>query len=183
MTVIAIYNPTLQAEPIAKDTFCDELQGLVNLIPRRNVRLIARDRYARMGLVDEYTHYMLGRLFLGEQCESKPVSFSDLNRLVVTTARVQHSKGHPITRHSNDGRTEHQINYILRRSLLSSSTEYCQTCRGGMTGNTNDTDHTGTSSPQFSSFRTAENPTALQSRRAQARNSRQRSSSIKHDYI
>lgn len=47
VTAIAVHAPTLQTEPYVKDGFPNELQGLVNRVPRRSIFLIAGDWNAR----------------------------------------------------------------------------------------------------------------------------------------
>lgn len=174
MAVISVYAPTPQVEPNTKDTFYNELQDLVNRVLRRDIFLIAGDWNSRTRPTDEYTHHILGRFGFGEQCENvdRFVSLANLNRLVATSTRFKHPKRHLLTGHFNDGRTVHQINYILVHSRRSLSTEGYRLYRGGITGNVNGTDHTLVHPPQASPFTMTQKPTLPQSRRAQVNNPR-----------
>ena len=144
ITVIAVYAPTLNATPESVVDFYEQLQNVVNGVPRRDILIIAGDWNARVGPGDSFTRHILGKFGLGQRCSNGDhlVNFADYNRLVVTNTRFQHPRKHLLTWYSNDGRTAHQLDYILIRSRWISSVEDCRSYRGAETGNRCGSDHT-----------------------------------------
>lgn len=102
MTVISVCTTSVQGEPNAKDAFYNELQGLVNRIPRCDILPMA---------ADECSYHILGRFGLGERCGrgNRLISSVDLNRMIVTNTRSQHPKEYLLPWNSNAGKIAHQI--------------------------------------------------------------------------
>ena len=104
ISVVAVYAPTLAADPCDKDEFYGQLQAAVNEVSRQDVLIVAGDWNARTGPGDNNTRHVLGKFGLGERCD-----FALLNRLCVTNTRFQHPRRHLLTWYSNDGCTANQI--------------------------------------------------------------------------
>ena len=144
LTVIAIYAPTLNSDAETVADFYEQLQNVTNNVPRRDMLIIAGDWNARVGPADQSTRHILGKFGLGQRCSNGNhlINFADYNHMVVANTRFQHPRKHLITWYSNDGRTAHQLDYILIRSRWISSVEDCRSYRGADTGNRCGSDHT-----------------------------------------
>lgn len=144
VTVIAVYAPTLAADPGDKDEFYENLQAVVNQVPKRDILIVAGDWNAKTGPSDNSTRHILGRFGLGERCEngSRLINFAAYNRMCVSNTRFQHPKKHLLTWYSNDGKTANQIDYILVRSRWMSSVIDSRSYRGAEAGNNGGSDHT-----------------------------------------
>ena len=144
LTVIAIYAPTLNSAAETVDDFYEQLQNVVNCVPRRDMLIVAGDWNARVGPADSSTKHIIGKFGLGQRCSNgdRLINFADYNHMIVTNTRFQHPRKHLLTWYSNDGRTAHQLDYILIRSRWMSSVEDCRSYRGAETGNRCGSDHT-----------------------------------------
>ena len=143
LTVVSVYAPTLPSDPSVKDDFYQQLQNVVDEVPRNDVLLVAGDWNARVGPADDTTRHILGKFGLGQRCENgeRLINFAGINRLFISSTRFQHPRRHLLTWYSNDGKTAHQIDHVLIRSRWASSVEDCRSFRAAEAGNSGGSDH------------------------------------------
>ncbi|MES9976207.1 MAG: reverse transcriptase domain-containing protein [Candidatus Thiodiazotropha sp.] len=144
ITVISVYAPTLSADNSVKEEYYEALQQVVSGVPNRDILIIAGDWNARTGPPDDNTRGIIGKFGMGQRCDNgeRLVNFASYNNMVIANTRFQHRRKHLLTWYSNDGRTAHQLDYILIRSRWASTIQDCRSYRGAETGNANGTDHT-----------------------------------------
>ena len=87
ITVIQVYAPTSNAEEAEVEWFCEDLQDLLELTPKKDVLLIVGDWNAKVG--SQETPGVTGKFGLGVQNET-----AKANR-VLPRERTGHSK-HPL---------------------------------------------------------------------------------------
>ena len=68
ITVIQIYNPTSNAEGAEVERFCEDLQDLLELTPKKDVLFIIGDWNAKVG--SQETPGVTGKFDLGVQTEA-----------------------------------------------------------------------------------------------------------------
>ena len=68
ITVIQVYAPTSNAEEAEVERFCEDLQDLLELTPKRHVLFIIRDWNAKVG--SQETPGVTGKFGLGMQNEA-----------------------------------------------------------------------------------------------------------------
>ena len=68
MTVIQVYDPTSNAEEAEVEWFYEDLQGLLELTPKKDVLFITGDRNAKVG--SQETPGVTGKFGLGVQNEA-----------------------------------------------------------------------------------------------------------------
>ena len=143
LTVVSVYAPTLPSDTSVKDEFYQQLQSVIDEVPRNDVLVIAGDWNARVGPADDATRHILGKFGLGQRCENgeRLINFAGLNRMFVSSTRFQHPRKHLLTWYSNDGKTAHQIDHVLIRSRWASSVENCRSYRAAEAGNSGGSDH------------------------------------------
>ena len=86
ITVIQIYNPTSNAEGAEVEQFCEDLQDLLELTPKKNILFIIRDWNAKGGNQDKPG--VTGKLGLAEQNEAgqRLTEFCQKNASVIANA-------------------------------------------------------------------------------------------------
>ncbi|KAL1396139.1 hypothetical protein pipiens_010724 [Culex pipiens pipiens] len=109
LTFVQVYAPTDAADLQEKEEFYSQLSGVVNEIPKGDIRIYAGDFNAKIGSGNTDLERIMGPHGLGEMSE---------NGELFTEFCV-----HKVTWVSRDGRTENQIDHICisrkwRRSLL-----------------------------------------------------------------
>ena len=91
-TVIQVYAPTSNAEEAEVEQFCDDLQDLLELIPRKDVLFIRGDWNAKVG--SQETPGVTGKVGLGVQNEAgqRLIDFCQENVLVIANTLFQQHK-------------------------------------------------------------------------------------------
>ncbi len=134
LTVIAVYAPTFDAAEETKDSFYDELQDAVGIVPIGDMLIVAGDWNARPDPVDTATRHILGKFAVSTRCANgdRLVNFASANRLVVSSTRFQHPQRRLIW-FSTDARIRNQIDHMLVRSRWASSVIDCRAYNGVQT--------------------------------------------------
>ena len=92
ITVIQIYVPTSNAEEAEVERFYEDLQGLLELTPKKYVLFIIGDWNAKVG--SQETHGVTGKFGLGKWNEAgqRLIEFCQENALVITNTLFQQHK-------------------------------------------------------------------------------------------
>ena len=113
ITVIQVYASTSNAEEAEAEQFYEDLQDLLELIPKRDVLFIIGDWNAEVRTQEILG--VTGKFGLGVQNEAgqRPIEFCQENTLVITNTLFQQHKRRLYTWTSPDGQHGNQIDYIL----------------------------------------------------------------------
>ena len=113
ITVIQVYDPTSNAEEAEVERFYEDLQDLLELIPKKDVLFLIGDWNAKVG--SQETPGITGKFGLGIQneAEQRLIEFCQENALVITNTLFQQHKRRLYTWTSPDGQHRNQIDYIL----------------------------------------------------------------------
>src|SRR5574341_1022087 len=109
ITVIQVYAPTSNAEEAEVERFCEDLQDLLELTPKKDVLFIIGDWNAKVG--SQETPGVTGKFGLGIQNEAGQRLIE--NALVIANTLFQQHKRRLYTWTSPDGQHRNQIDYIL----------------------------------------------------------------------
>ena len=111
ITVIKVYVPTSNAEEA--EQFCEYLQDLLELTPKKDALFIIGDWNAKIG--SQKTPGVTGKFGLGVQNEARQrlIKFSQENSVVIAYTLFQKYKRRLYTQISPDGQHQNQIDYIL----------------------------------------------------------------------
>ena len=134
ITVIQVYAPTSNAEEAEVERFCEDLQGLLELTPKKDVLFIIRDWNAKVG--SEETPAVTGKFGLGVQNEAgqRLIESCQENTLVIANTLFQHHKRRLYKWTSPNGQYCNQIDYILCSQRWRSSIQSAKTRPGGDCG-------------------------------------------------
>ena len=107
ITVIQVYAPTSNAEEAEVEWVFEELQDLLELIPKKDVNFIIRDWNAKVG--SQEIPGITGKFGLGVQNKAgqRLTEFCQENALVIANTLFQH-KGRLYTWTSPDGQYQNQ---------------------------------------------------------------------------
>ena len=110
ITVIQVNAPTNNAEETEVERFYEDLQGLVELTPKKDVLFIIGDWNAKLG---SQTPGIAGKFGFGVQNEGgqRLIEFCQENALVIANTIFQQHKTRLYTRTSPDG--QHRIRLII----------------------------------------------------------------------
>ena len=127
ITVIQVYAPTNNAEEAEVQCFCEDLQYLLELTPKKDVLFIIGDWNAKVG--SQETPGVTGKfgLGMGNEAEQRLIEFCQENALVIANTLFQQHKRRLYTWTSPDGQHQNQTDYILcshrwRHSIQSTKT-------------------------------------------------------------
>ena len=103
ITVIQVYAPTSNAEEAEDEGFYEDLQDLLELIPKKDVLFIIGDWNAKVE--SQETPGVTGKFGLGIQNEAgqRLIGFCQENALVIANTLFQHHKRRLYTWTSPDG--------------------------------------------------------------------------------
>ena len=131
--VIQIYAPTSNAEEYEVEQFFEDLQGLLEITPKKDVLFIIRDWNAKVG--SQETPGVTGKFGLGVQKEARQrlIEFCQDNALVIANTLFQQHKRRLYTRTLPDGWHRNQVDFILcsqrwRSSIQSAKTRLGSDC-------------------------------------------------------
>ena len=122
ITAIQVYAPTTNAEEAEIDQFCEDLQNLLELTPKKDVLVIIGDWNAKVG--SQEIKGTTGKFGLGVQNEA---GFWTENKLVITNTLFQQHKRRLYTCTSPDGQYRNLIDYILCSQRWRSSVQWAKT--------------------------------------------------------
>ena len=113
ITIIQAYASTSNAEEAEVERFYEDLQDLLELIPKKGVLFIIGDWNAKAG--SQETPGVIGKFGLGIQNEAgqRLIEFCQENAWVIANTLFQQHKRRLYTLTSPDGRHRNQIDYIL----------------------------------------------------------------------
>ena len=113
ITVIQVYSPTSNAEEAAVEQFYENLQDLLELIPKKDVLFIIGDWKAKVG--SQETPGVRGKFGLGVQNEAgqRFIEFCQEKALAIADTLFQQHKRRLYTRTSPDGQHRNQTDYII----------------------------------------------------------------------
>ena len=131
--VIQIYAPTSNAEEYEVEQFFEDLQGLLEITPKKDVLFIIRDWNAKVG--SQEMPGVTGKFGLGVQKEARQrlIEFCQDNALVIANTLFQQHKRRLYTRTLPDGWHRNQVDFILcsqrwRSSIQSAKTRLGSDC-------------------------------------------------------
>ena len=121
ITVIQAYAPTCNIEEPEIEWFCEDLQDLLELTPKKDVLFIIGDWNAKVG--SQETPGVTGKFGLRVRNEAgqRLIEFCQENALVIANSLFQQHKRRLYTWTSPDGQHRNQIDYILCRQRWRSS--------------------------------------------------------------
>ena len=131
ITVIQVYAPTTNAQEAEAEWFCEDLQGLPELTPPKDVLFIIGVWNAKVG--SQEIPGVTGQKFgLGVQTEvgQRLTEFCQKNALVIANTLFQQHKRRLNTWTSPDGQHRNQIDYILCSQRWRSSIQSAKTRPG-----------------------------------------------------
>ena len=113
ITVIQGYAPTSIAEEAEVEWFCDDLQDLLELTPKKDVLFIIGEWNAKVG--SQEIPGVTGKFGLGVQNEAgkRLIEFYQENALVIANSLFQQHKRRLYTWTSPAGQHRNQTDYIL----------------------------------------------------------------------
>ena len=113
ISVIQVYAPTSNTEEAEVERFCEDLQDLLELIPKKDVFFILGDWNAKVG--SQETPGVTGKFGLGMPNEAGQslIELYQENALVIPNILFQKHKRTLYTWTSPDGQHRNQIDYIL----------------------------------------------------------------------
>ena len=113
ITVIEVYAPTSNAEEAEVEWFCEDLQDLLELTPKKDVLFIIGEWNAKVG--SQEAPGVTGKYGLGIRSEAgqRLIEFCQENALVITNTLFQQHKRRFYTWTSPDGQHQNKIDYIL----------------------------------------------------------------------
>ena len=113
ITGIQVYAPTSNAEEAEVEQFYEDLQGLLELTPRKDILCIIGDWNAKVG--SQETPGVTGKFGLGIQNEAgqRLIEFCQENALIIANTLFQQQKRRLYAWTSPDGQHRNQIDYIL----------------------------------------------------------------------
>ena len=128
--VIQVYAPTSNAE----EAEVEDLQNLLELIPKKDVLFITWDWKAKVR--SQETPGVTGKFGLGirNEAEQRLIEFCQENSLVIANTLCQQHKRRLYTWTSPDGQYPNQIDYILCSQRWRSSTKSAKTTLGADCG-------------------------------------------------
>ena len=134
ITVIQVYAPTSNAEEAEVERFCEDLQDLLELTPKKDVLFIIGDWNAK-GRSQE-TPGITGKFGFGIRNEAgqRLIEFCQENTLVRANTLFQQHKRRLYTWTSPDGQHRNQIDYILCSQRWRSSIQSAKTRPGADCG-------------------------------------------------
>ena len=123
ITVIQVYAPTSNAEEAEAEWFYENLQDLLELMPKEDVLFIIGDWNAKVG--SQEIPGVTGKFDLGVQNEAgqRLTEFCQENALVIANTLFQQHKRRLYTWTSPDGQYRNQIDCILCSQRWRSSIE------------------------------------------------------------
>ena len=130
ITVIQVYAPTSNSEEAEVEQFYEDLQDLLELIPKKDTLFIIRDWNTKVG--SKETPGVTGKFCLGVQNEARQrlIQFCQENALVIASILFQQYKRRLYTWTSPDGQHQNHIDFILCSQRLRSSIQSAKTRPG-----------------------------------------------------
>ena len=134
ITVIQVYAPTSNAEETEVEGFCEDLQDLLELTPKKDVLFIIGDWNAKVG--SQETPGVTDKFGPGvwNELGQRLIEFCQENTLVLANTLFQQHKRRLYTWTSPDGQHRNQIDSILCSQRWTSSIQSVKTRLGADCG-------------------------------------------------
>ena len=134
ITAIQVYPPTSNAEEAEVEWFCEDLQDLLELTPKKDVLFIIGDWNAKVG--SQEVPGVTGKFGLGVRNEAgqRLIEFCQENALVIANTLFQQHKRRLYTWTSPDAQHRNQTDYILCSQRWRSSIQLAKTRLGADCG-------------------------------------------------
>jgi len=118
ITVIQVCAPTNNVEEAEIESFCEDLQDLLELTPKKDVLFIIGDWNAKVG--SQETPGVTGKFGLGvwNEVGQRLIEFCQENALVIANILFQQHKRRLYTWTSPDGQHQNQIDYIHTHTYI-----------------------------------------------------------------
>ena len=128
--VIQVYSPTSKAEEAEVEQFYEDLQDLLELIPKKDVLFIIGDWNAKVG--SQETPGVTGRfgLEVWNEAGQRLIVFCQESALVIANTLFQQHMRRLYTWTSPDGQYQNQIDYIFCSQRWRSSIQTAKTRPG-----------------------------------------------------
>lgn len=139
IAVVCVYAPTEEKDEETKEEFYEQLELLMDGIPKADVKIVLGDFNAKIGREEAFSP-TIGRNSLHETSNDngiRTVNFAAARNLVVSSTWFPHKSIHKATWISPDGATRNQIDHMLVEGRHFSSVMDVRTSRGADC----DTDH------------------------------------------
>ena len=133
-TVIQVYAPTSNTEEAEVEWFCEDLQDLLELTPKKDVLFIIGDWNAKVG--SQEIPGVTGKFGLGIQYEAgqRLIEFCQENALVIANTIFQQHKTRLYTWTSQDCQHQNQSDYIICNQRWKNSMQSAKMRRGADCG-------------------------------------------------
>ena len=134
ITVIQVYAPTTNAQEAEAEWFCEDLQGLPELTPPKDVLFIIGVWNAKVG--SQEIPGVTGKFGLGVQneAEQRLTEFCQENALVIANTLFQQHKRQLYTSTLLNGKYQNQTNFFLSSQKWRSSIQSAKTRPGADCG-------------------------------------------------
>ena len=115
ISIIQVYSPTNEATEEAKLAHLEQLQSVIETIPKHDMLLIMGDMNAKIGNNNTGHEDVMGNHALGVMNNNGEhlIDLCEINKLVVTGSLFPHKTQHKVTWTSPGGRVENQIDHVL----------------------------------------------------------------------
>ena len=128
-SIIQVHAPTNGADVEAKDEFYDQLQKVIDSVPKHGILILMGDWNAKVGKRQVGEGCVMGKEALKCVRNDNGVRFVDFcatNSLVITTTSFPHKDIHKYTWTSQDGHTRNQIDHVAATLIELSRTNFQQ---------------------------------------------------------
>ena len=134
--IIMCYAPTNNANEEEKDHFYEELQSVVDKVPKRDMLILMGDLNAKVGRDNRGREKEMGTNGLGEMNENGELftDFCASNELTIGGTLFPHRNCHKATWISPDHHTENQIDHVTIRRRWRTSLQDVRAKRGADVG-------------------------------------------------
>jgi exonuclease III len=135
-SIIMCYAPTNNADEEEKDRFYEELQSVVDKVPKRDMLILMGDLNAKVGKDNRGREMEMGTNGLGEMNENGELfaDFCASNELTIGGTLFTHRRCHKATWISPDHHTENQIDHVAVRRRWRASLQDVRAKRGADIG-------------------------------------------------
>ena len=115
ISIVVVYAPTNDSTEETKEAFLEQLQGVINNIPKHDILLVIGDFNAKVGSNNEGHVSVMGKHGIGVRNDNgeRLLEVCEINNLVITGTVFPHRQRHKISWISPDGKTENQIDHVI----------------------------------------------------------------------
>ncbi|XP_017334791.3 craniofacial development protein 2-like [Ictalurus punctatus] len=115
ITVIQVYAPTNEADDEEKDTFYDQLQDTIAVVPNHDIKILLGDMNAQLSSDRQGWENVIGphgSAAVTNDNGERLLSLCNLNNLCIRNTYFIHKRIHKKTWRSPDGATHNEIDYV-----------------------------------------------------------------------